>query len=189
MIVPLLFVLLFLAIGTGKTENEAFVASMSRSGDPSELLKGTLYYAIWIVIITVVWFYVPAGNIAGANPLALVIIGGVAGGDGFADVIGRKFGGERKFGIGGAQKTIAGTIGMFIFSVLFSIILIAMFSLETGFDIVALLIPLIIISLVATIVEAISPPNLDNWTVPIVVIVMAFVLSQVSLWPFALTTF
>nr|MDO8099756.1 hypothetical protein [Candidatus Njordarchaeota archaeon] len=43
MIVPILFALLFIAIGTGKLKNESFVASMSRSGKPAELLKGTLY--------------------------------------------------------------------------------------------------------------------------------------------------
>jgi len=189
MIVPILFVLLFVGIGTGKVENEAFVASMSRSGNPAELLKGTLYYAIWIVIITIVWFYVPAGNLAGANPMAFVIIGCIAGGDGLADVIGRKFGGDRKFGIGGAEKTIVGSVGMFIGAFLFSSILVFIFSLEVPFDLIALLIPILIISFFVTIVEALSPPNLDNWTIPITVIVLVVLLSSIGLWPYSLTTF
>ena len=185
MIVPILFVLLFVGIGTGKVENEAFVASMSRSGDPGELLKGTLYYAIMIVIVTLFWFYIPA------NPTAFVVLGCLAGGDGLADVIGRKYGGERKFGIGGAEKTAAGSVGMFIGSFLFSYILIAIFSLElAAFDLVALFLPIIVLSFVATIVEAISPPNLDNWTVPIAVIVMVvlFIYLVPLWWPFALVT-
>jgi dolichol kinase len=185
MIVPILFVLLFVGIGTGKVENEAFVASMSRSGNPRELLKGTLYYAIMIVLVTLLWFYIPA------NPMAFVVLGCLAGGDGLADVIGRKYGGERKFGLGGAEKTVAGSIGMFIGSFLFSYILIAIFSLElAAFDLVALFLPILVISLVATIVEAISPPNLDNWTVPIAVIVMVVLfINLVPLWwPFALLT-
>ena len=185
MIVPILFVLLFVGIGTGRVENEAFVASMSRSGEPGELLKGTLYYAIMIVLVTVLWFYVPA------NPMAFVILGCLAGGDGLADVIGRKYGGERKFGVGGAEKTVAGSIGMFIGSFLFSFILIAIFSLEfISFDLAMLFLPILVISLVATVVEAISPPNLDNWTVPIAVIVMVFLfIYLVPLWwPFTLLT-
>ena len=75
MIVPILFVLQFVAIGTGKMKNENFVASMSRTGDPKELLHGTLYYAIVMVIMTVFWFYVPVSGIADANPSALLIIG------------------------------------------------------------------------------------------------------------------
>jgi dolichol kinase len=189
MIVPILFVLLFIGIGTGKVQNEDFVASMSRTGDPAELLKGTLYYAIWITIVTVLWFYMPSSGPLDANPMAFVIIGCVAGGDGLADIIGRKFGGDKKFGIGGAEKTVLGSIGMFIGCFLFSIILIAIFSFEVGtFDLATILLPIIIISLVATIVEVLSPPNLDNWTVPIIVIVMAVILNFIGMWPFALLT-
>lgn len=185
MIVPLLFVLLFVGIGTGKVKNEAFVASMSRSGDPGELLKGTLYYAIIIVISTLLWFYSPA------NPMAFIVLGCLAGGDGLADIIGRKYGGEKKFGIGGAEKTVAGSIGMFIGSFLFSIILIGIFSLELAvFNLVVLLLPVLVVSLVATIVEAISPKNLDNWTVPVAVFVVIAIISYALplWWPFGLFT-
>lgn len=186
MIVPLLFVLLFTGIGTGKVKNDAFVASMSRSGDPGELLKGTLYYAIIIVISTLLWFYVPA------NPLAFIVLGCLAGGDGLADIIGRKYGGEKKFGVGGAEKTLAGSIGMFIGSFLFSYILIATFSLELPvFNLAALLLPVLVTSLVASIAEALSPKNLDNWTIPLAVfITIAVFWYFIPLWwPFALHTF
>ena len=185
-IVPILFVLLFIGIGTGKVVNEAFVNSMSRSGDPSELLKGTLYYAIMICVVTILWFYAPAGN-----PMAFIVLGCLAGGDGLADVIGRKYGGAKKFGVGGAEKTIAGSIGMFIGSFLFSFTLIAIFSLEfASFDLIVLILPILIIALVATIVEALTPKNLDNWTVPIsvVIIVVLFMYLAPALWPFALLT-
>lgn len=39
-VVPLLFVIIFAAVGKSWMKNDAFVASMSRSGEPSELLKG-----------------------------------------------------------------------------------------------------------------------------------------------------
>ena len=94
-IVPLLFVLQFVAIGTGLMKNESFVNSMSRTGDPRELLGGTLYYAIVMLLMTFFWFYVPSTGIDNANPTALLIIGCVSGGDGLADIIGRKFGGEK----------------------------------------------------------------------------------------------
>ncbi|MFX1367451.1 MAG: phosphatidate cytidylyltransferase [Promethearchaeota archaeon] len=189
MVVPLMFVLLFVAIGTGKMVNEDFVGSMSRSGDPRELLGGTLYYAFMMVVIAVLWFYVPnvGGNpiLADATPLALIVFGCLAGGDGFADVIGRKYGGERKFGIGGAEKTVAGTIGMFIGSVLFSTILIFLFSIEvSAFVLADLLIPILIVSIVATIVEAFTPKGLDNLTISIAAIVVCLILPFVGLWPF-----
>jgi phytol kinase len=191
-IVPILFVLQFIAIGTGKMKNERFVASMSRTGDPKELLKGPLYYALIMVIITFFWFYIPANGLENANPAALIIIGCLSGGDGLADVIGRKFGGEKKFGIKGSEKTVAGTIGMFIGSFLFSIILIAIFSLEVStFNLIQLIIPTLLISIVATIVEALSPKGLDNWTVFLFVTLMIFIFSTFipMWWPFPFFSF
>ena len=44
MIVPLAFIGQFVAIGTGIMKDEDSVRSMSRTGDPKELLQGTLYY-------------------------------------------------------------------------------------------------------------------------------------------------
>ncbi|MFW9943713.1 MAG: diacylglycerol/polyprenol kinase family protein [Candidatus Sifarchaeia archaeon] len=187
MVVPLLFVIQFIAIGTGKMQNEDFVRSMSRSGDPRELLGGTLYYAFMMVVIGILWFYVPPdGNLANATPLALIVFGCLAGGDGFADVIGRKYGGDRKFGIGGAEKTLAGVIGMFIGSFLFSFVLVFLFSIEVAiFNVVDLILPIVVVSLVATIVEAITPKGLDNLTISIAAIVMVLLLPYLGLfWPF-----
>ncbi len=191
MIVPLFFVLQFVAIGTGKVKNEDFVKSMSRSGDPKELLGGTLYYAILMMVFGVLSFYVPAGGaLSGAAPMAIIVFGCLAGGDGLADVIGRKYGGEKKFGIGGSERTIAGSIGMFIGSFLFIYVLLFLFSLEVGWDIVALFVPVLVISIVATLVEALSPKGLDNWTVPIVVAIMVFLMPFIfpAVWTFPMFT-
>lgn len=185
-IVPLIFVLQFVMIGTGKSQNEDFVRSMSRSGDPKELLGGTLYYAFLMVVIGILWFYVPSdGNLAAATPLALIVFGCLAGGDGFADVIGRKYGGDKKFGIGGAEKTLAGVIGMFIGSFLFSFVLVFLFSIEVAtFSVVGLLVPILIVSIVSTIVEAITPKGLDNLTITIVAIIVILILPYLGLWPY-----
>ncbi len=184
LIVPLFFVLQFVMIGTGKVENKDFVDSMSRSGDPKELLGGTLYYALLMVFFCISSFYYGNGT---TSPLALIVFGCLAGGDGLADVIGRKFGGEKKFGIGGSERTIAGSIGMFIGSFLFSFVLMFFFSFEiNAWNPIALLVPLLVISLIATIVEALSPKGLDNWTVPIVVsIFLIFIVYLFPVWTFA----
>jgi dolichol kinase len=121
--------------------------------------------------------------------MAFVIFGCLAGGDGLADIIGRKYGGSRKFGIGGAEKTVAGSIGMFIGSLLFSSILIAILSLElAALSLAVLFLPVLVISLVAMVVEALTPKNLDNWTVPIavVVVVVLFIYLVPAWWPFPL---
>ncbi len=190
LIVPLFFVLQFVSIGTGKVENEDFVKSMSRSGDPKELLGGTLYYSLLMMVFGIISFYVPAGGaLALASPMAIIVFGCLAGGDGLADVIGRKYGGDKKFGIGGSERTIAGSIGMFLGSFLFSIILLYLFSFEViGWDVMAMLVPVLVISIVATIVEALSPKGLDNWTVPIAVAIMVFLMPFIfgaAVWSFA----
>ncbi len=183
-IVPLFFVLQFVAIGTGKVENKDFVDSMSRSGDPKELLGGTLYYALLMVFFGITSFYSAPGV---TSPLAIIVFACLAGGDGLADVIGRKYGGDKKFGIMGSERTLAGTIGMFLGSFLFSFILMFIFSFEiNAWNPIPLLLPLLVISLVATIVEAISPKGLDNWTVPIVVsILLIFIVYLFPVWTFA----
>jgi len=186
-IVPLLFVLQFITIGMGVIKNESFVASMSRSGDPRELLQGTLYYAIVMVLMTWFWFYVPSTGISKANPTALLIIGCISGGDGLADIIGRKFGGEKKFGIKGSEKTIIGSIGMLVGSILVSSILVLIFSLEVPqFDILTLILPIIVVSIVATIVEALSPKGTDNFTVFLAVIIVILILELgfPDFWPY-----
>ena len=185
-IVPLLFVLQFVTIGLGIIKNESFVASMSRSGDPQELLQGTLYYSIVMVLMTFFWFYVPSTGISNANPTALLIIGCVSGGDGLADIIGRKFG-RKKIGIKGSEKTFIGSIGMLVGSILVSSILVLIFSLEVpSFNIATLILPIIVVSIVATIVEAISPKNSDNFTIFVAVIIMILILEFAfpAFWPY-----
>ncbi len=83
-IVPGFFILAFVMIGTGRMKNENMVKSMSRTGDPKELLGGTLHYAIIMVIFTIIWFYYPA------NPTSLMVLGCLVVGDGIADFVGRK---------------------------------------------------------------------------------------------------
>ena len=186
-IVPLLFVLQFVAIGTGFMKNESFVVSMSRTGDPRELLEGTLYYSIVMVLMTFFWFYVPSTGIENANPTALLIIGCVSGGDGLADIIGRKFGGEKKFGIKGGEKTIIGSIGMLIGSILVSSILVLIFSVEVPhFNIVTLILPIIVVSIVATVVEALSPKGIDNFTIFLAVVIVILILEFgfPDFWPY-----
>lgn len=187
-IVPLLFVMQFVAIGTGLMKNESFVNSMSRSGDPRELLEGTLYYAIVMLLMTFFWFYVSSTGIENANPTALLIIGCVSGGDGLADIIGRKFGGEKKFGIRGSEKTIIGSIGMLVGSILTTSILVLIFSLEAPhINIGTLILPIIVVSVVATIVEALSPKGMDNFLIFLAVIILILILELgfPDFWPYA----
>ncbi len=192
-VVPLIFMLLFLGIGTGIMKNEEFVRTMSRSGEPRELLKGTLFYTIIMVLSSILFWFVPV-DIANVPqfaifvPTVILVFGPLAGGDGFADIIGRKWG-KRKFKIF-AEKSLEGTIAMFLFSFIFTSVLLGIFWLvlnpvyPTAIDPLDYLIPILLVSLVATIAELISPKGFDNLVIPIIIIVVIYLLAIIGFWPF-----
>jgi phytol kinase len=72
----------FALVGLGVLRDDAAVQAMARSGDRRELLRGPLYYgAMFIVLTLLFWKTRPAGL------TALLIM---SGGDGLADVVGRR---------------------------------------------------------------------------------------------------
>eukprot|EP00250_Pteridium_aquilinum_P034699 c7972_g1_i2 orf=109-909(+) len=73
-----------IAIGLGIVQDAAVVKAMTREGDAKELLRGPLYYAMTITLATTCFWR--------TSPLAPIVIANLCAGDGFADLIGRKFG-------------------------------------------------------------------------------------------------
>ena len=143
-------------------------------------MKGTLYYAVIILVVTLLWFYIPANGVSYANPTALIIIGCLAGGDGLADMVGRRFG-KHKYHISGSEKSIEGSFGMFLGSVIFSFVLLTIFSLEVSqWNMANFVMPILIFAFIAMIIEGISPKNLDNWTITIAVVVMIVLAYAIS---------
>ncbi|MEZ4831330.1 MAG: hypothetical protein R2873_04870 [Caldilineaceae bacterium] len=139
------------------------------------MLAGTLHYAVIMLVCTILFFN--AGD--NGNPAALYILGALAGGDGLADIIGRRFGGGRRFGLSGAEKTVAGSVAMFAGSAILIAALCAVFG--TGLNLVTI----VILSLIAAVVEAFTPRGLDNYSIALSVFVGILVLSAVApgLWP------
>jgi len=184
MVVPLAFIGQFAAIGLGMRKDEAFVNSMSRTGNPRELLAGTMHYAIVMLVCTILFFETAVPNTT-PNPAALLILGALAGGDGLADIIGRRYGAGRTFGPAGSQKSVPGSIAMFVGAAGMSLILVAIFSINTNLSVGMVLLPTLLLSLFATIVEAFSPKGLDNYAIALAVVVGIVILSLVGMWPFA----
>ena len=81
--VPLLITIQFFLIGIGVIKDQASVDAMSRSGDPKEILKGPFYLWHCICLVDNPSF----GKIHLIGIIALMIL---CGGDGFADIIGRR---------------------------------------------------------------------------------------------------
>lgn len=82
--VPAINAARLLLVGAGLVDDPGLVKSTSRSGERGELLRGPLYYVLVLIgATTVFWRDSPAGLIAVAM---------MCGGDGLADIVGRRWG-------------------------------------------------------------------------------------------------
>ena len=83
-LIPLAITLQFALVGLGVWRDPSAVAAMSRTGDRREILRGPLFYGIVFVLLTIFyWKDLPIGIVA------LMLL---CGGDGLADVIGKRLG-------------------------------------------------------------------------------------------------
>ncbi|MFC2055006.1 diacylglycerol/polyprenol kinase family protein [Chloroflexota bacterium] len=167
-LVPLAITIQFILVGLGVIRDEASVQAMSRSGDRREILQGPLYYGVIFVIITIIyWKYTPIGIVA------LMM---VCGGDGLADIIGRRFG-KLKLSWSGS-KSWAGSLGMFFGGWSLSIIIVALYIYaDIFFGPLTIYIPAIsLIAFAATIVETIPIPDIDNISIALISLVLGHLL-------------
>ncbi|WP_352418257.1 diacylglycerol/polyprenol kinase family protein [Proteiniborus sp.] len=147
-IVPGLFVLINYA-----SYKKQIFSAMERDGSKKDL--GTVYYAISLLILALITFKNKELSYIGA--LGILIMGY---GDGFAAIIGTKYG-KHKFRVLGNIKSIEGSLAMFVFSFVVSVIILYIF------DPVNVLYIGLLVALLSTILEMFSPMGLDNLTVPL----------------------
>ena len=118
---------------------------------------GLFYYAIsWTVLAFL--FY---------NQLYIVAVGIIAMsyGDGFASLIGQKFG-KHKYTVFGDTKSFEGSLAMFLVLIAMLVVSLGYYTFIIGYPPHILNLSVIIaVSAVATITEAVSPKGLDNLTV------------------------
>jgi phytol kinase len=167
-LVPFAITLQFLLVGAGLINDPAAVQAMSRSGDRREILRGPLLYGIVFVVITLLyWHEHPAGIIA------LMLL---SGGDGLADVWGRRYG-QRKLPWN-TGKTYAGSLGMLVGGWVFSVGVIAAYLAAGVFpgSLGDYLLPVTLIALAGTVVESLPLGEVDNLTVPLAALVLGNVL-------------
>ena len=165
-LVPFAVTVQFALIGLGVIKDEASVQAMSRTGDPKEILRGPLFYGIMFVVLTIVfWRDTPTGIVA------LMML---CGGDGIADIIGRKVKSPKLSW--SENKSIAGSLGVFfggwILSALILFIYVSAGVFAAPFTLY--LMPLTLIALGTTVVESLPFKDVDNITAPIVSAVMGY---------------
>ncbi|XP_025679438.1 probable phytol kinase 1, chloroplastic isoform X2 [Arachis hypogaea] len=165
--VPFVNFLRLLANGLSLASDEGLIKSVTREGDPKELLRGPLYYVLMLMLCALVFWR--------ESPIGVVSLAMMCGGDGVADILGRRFG-SMKIPYN-QKKSWAGSISMLVFGFLVSIGMLYYYSVaglmqlnwESTVSRVA------VVSLVATIVESLPVTKVvdDNISVPLATMAVA----------------
>lgn len=171
-VIPALNALRLIVVGSGLVKDDAMVKSVSRSGNRAELLGGPLYYCFVLIGATLFCWR--------DNPAGMIAISLMCGGDGLADIIGRKFGKSNPLPYN-TNKSFAGSLAMFVGGLAMSALYISVFcslGYYPCYTLTTLLPPLLLICLAATLLESLPINTLldDNISVPILAAGMALAL-------------
>ncbi|KAJ4720676.1 Phytol kinase [Melia azedarach] len=167
-LVPLVNCLRLVVNGLSFAKDEGLVQSVTREGNPEELLRGPLFYVLMLILSAVVFWR--------QSPIGVISLSMMCGGDGVADIIGRRFGSMKIFY--NPKKSWAGSISMFVFGFLVSVGMLYFYSILGYFqlDWIETVQRVAFVSLVATVVESLPITEVvdDNISVPLVSMVAAY---------------
>ncbi|KAK3011846.1 hypothetical protein RJ639_011752 [Escallonia herrerae] len=110
-LVPLVNCLRLVIHGFSLATDEGLIQSVTREGKPEELLRGPLYYVLVLILCALVFWR--------ESPVGVISLAMMCGGDGVADIMGRRFG-DLKIPYN-QQKSWAGSISMFVVGFVISI--------------------------------------------------------------------
>ena len=155
-LVPFAITVQFALIGFGIIKDEASVQSMSRTGDPKEILRGPLYYGIMFVVLTLIYWK--------DSPIGIIALMMMCGGDGVADIIGRQVKSPKLSW--SREKSIAGMLGVFVGGWLMSFGIIFIYVAAGVFPtpITSYLLPITAIALAGSLIESLHYKDIDNVT-------------------------
>lgn len=159
--VPLINGIRLVLVGSSTIKDDRMVSAVSRTGDPQELLRGPLYYVIILSLVTAFYWR--------TSPAGLIVASLMCGGDGLADIVGRRFGSTNRLPWN-PSKSWVGSASMFLGGFFFAIGLLWYFSTlqYMSVDWSSTTSTVAAIALVATVIESL-PVNQtidDNLSVP-----------------------
>lgn len=163
-LVPGGITLQFLLVGLGVMRDEGSVQSMTRHGDRREILRGPLFYGIVFFLLTLLYWR--------ESPIGIIALMVLCGGDGLADIIGRRFGAQKLPWNKG--KSWMGSLGMLLGSWLFAMAMMVI-SISQGYFSVStaeIILPVTLIALVCTLVESIPVHDIDNLTISLAAVLV-----------------
>ena len=138
---------------------------------------GLFFYAgIWTLLIAIFTSIAPASNSKLYIWIVALAIVPMVYGDGFAALIGQKFG-KVKYTVFGGEKSLEGSLTMFVITTVMSVfvwmVFVSIGCVMPEFNIVYI----IMISAVATICEAFSYGGIDNLTVPAITSILYYLVA------------
>lgn len=167
-LIPFAITVQFALVGLGVIRDPAAVKAMSRTGDRKEILRGPLFYGIVFVLLTILFWR--------DNPIGITALMLLCGGDGLADIIGKRYGEGRL--PWSKDKSWAGSLAMFLGGWLFALGILALYVLVGEFPgpLGAYLPVVSIIALAGTVVESLPFGDVDNLTVPAMAVLLGYLL-------------
>jgi phytol kinase len=159
-LVPLLITVQFILVGTGIMKDDAAVRAMTRTGNPREILRGPLFYGIVFVVLTVVYWK--------DSPIGITALMMMCGGDGIADIVGRRVESPRLFW--SREKSVAGSLSVFVGGALLTALILFVYVSVGIFasPFSNYLMPIAWIALGAMLVESLPFKDVDNITLAVV---------------------
>ena len=163
-LVPLIITVQFVLVGLGIIQDEAAVKAMSQTGEPREILRGPLFYGIIFVVLTTLYWK--------DSPIGIVALMLMCGGDGLADILGRRYGNLQLPWNPG--KSWMGSFGMFIGGWIMALVVIGVYVAAEVFirPMSLYVIPITIIAIVGTFIESLPLKDVDNITVTLTAVVL-----------------
>lgn len=150
-IVPaFIWTVLLLIKGLTAGKDDEAVKTMTRTGDRRELLKGPFYFTIIMNIMGTVFYQ---------WPMAVTSMAFLGWGDGIAPLAGRYYG-KHKYRIV-TEKSYEGSAAFLIFGLVAAIFLNYLLIGTADFS------KVLLSGVIATLIEAVSPKDIDNFLIPL----------------------
>lgn len=159
-VVPLLVTTQFVLVGTGIMKDDAAVQAMTRTGDPREILRGPLFYGIMMVVLTIVYWK--------DSPIGITALMMMCGGDGIADIIGRRVKSPKLFW--SPEKSVAGSLSVFAGGALLTALILFIYVNVGVFasPFSSYLLPIVWIALGGTLIESLPFKDVDNISLTVI---------------------
>lgn len=167
-LVPLLITAQFFLVGSGVIKDPAAVQAMSRTGDRREILRGPLYYGLIFVVLTLVFWK--------DNPTGMVALMLLCGGDGLADILGRRL--ESRPLPWNQGKSWAGSLSMLAGGLVLALFILAVYVAAGIFPgpFTSYLPAVILIALAGAVVESLPLRDIDNITITATAVVLGLLI-------------